>query len=139
MLNHHQQGHLLHPIESTLNGFHHHGRTFDVKGVCGNGNDFRPIIDGSLDVNGAVEKSHHLHPDMEMQSGSSVSETDFAVHCIIKSPSKTNLNSPSTPKRIYAIDGKVSKSQLTPIKTGLFQVKVTNTYKLHTYSAYQGF
>lgn len=126
MLNHHHQGHLHHPAEATFNGFHHQGRTFDVKGLSGNANDFRPIINGSLDVNGTVEKSQHLHPDMEMQSGSSVSETDFAVHCIIKSPSRTNLNSPSTPKRIYAVDGKVSKSQLTPIKTGLFQVNIAH-------------
>jgi hypothetical protein len=70
---------------------------------------------------GCLSNSNNFEGSIIIENGpfrtetSSVSETDFAVHCIIDSPSKS--------KRIYAQDGKVSKSQLTPIKTGLFQVR----------------
>jgi hypothetical protein len=51
-----------------------------------------------------------------IENGSTVSETDFSVHCAIESPSKSG-------KRVYAQDGKVAKNQLTPVKAGFFQVR----------------
>ena len=109
---HHQQElhHTLRSNDSLLNviGYHNFSNSFS--------SDLRPIINGSLIIETADDDNHfsgnQLMPTI-------VSETDFAVHCMINSPSKVS-------KRIYAHEGKVSKSQLTPIKTGLFQVQITS-------------
>ena len=59
---------------------------------------FRPGVEGPIII----------------ETGASVNETDFSVS---DSPSKLA-------KRVYAQDGKVAKYQLTPVKTGLFQVRL---------------
>ena len=62
---------------------------------------FRPGVEGPIII----------------ETGASVNETDFSVGCVSDSPSKLA-------KRVYAQDGKVAKYQLTPVKTGLFQVRL---------------